>query len=1127
MGEQLSAEQIIAKREYWRGHILKQYKKAEEEGSDFVLERYLERTKQDFDDSVRKSLESELKVEGVKDLTGGEEVRVPVISAATERAPEQRKERPQREVRYVIDDDRSGKPAVFGVETQEGEERSYYKPGVRIPDGIIGTDKESKYLELLNEVDKTLRRQIDREKKVVHFSYTVQREEQEGSIDIPKELQEAVPLFLTSKRGGVLAREEEETLRLFKKWYLNKVRDEAMNAAATEAFSEKAPSAPEAAEVETGGEQKEVWKNELEELRQEIEERYNELKSYPGFEPEEKIYKGKTWQQLAEVIDKSVEEGIENEASFDVAKARLIDIFETFNGSLLQIEDREREKAERAAKVIKKKEEKKQLAGAEEAVAAGPPVVETRGSEVESVEARAQAQPPVVVETPEERVKEMNELRRAFTRAEENVKKATGLAGRFRNFFNTNTIKDSLRIEIERHIEKFNGGKELQELSSDISGKDAPEQFLQKRLEELKELYRKKVAEHGLGALEERTALLAEQNLAKAAREKGIPEAIVTRMYKSWHWLGEKNLTRDDDRGFSRFWRRAVSARTGIAVILGVGSIATGTVPLLVLTRLMRGTGMAIATYDILRASAEAKEKTKGLLQKVDKEKLASASEEEILKRMAAFELHAEQTGKNLAEMEDYKILQELLEVKSQAAQARDYLDKQFAKLEKEKSSQRFKGKAQKVRHAAEAILLGGLVGSGSVADAYHNAKQWLLGGETPVMAPIVPENATIEGKGRVFSEMQPKPSVLPTELQGADSIGGVKAESLSQEKIKELIGQATIRKGEGVTHALERQLHDRVLADPQKYGFAGNVHNEKVLHRFLQHKAAEIAEENGYIKHFGDRVEEIRVRNVGVKYFLTDDNHVISTADHIKDEYDWVRPSKSVLIEHPQAPSSELKLEPIARHADIRPSELSHLAPEELKQYHQAEKGLQKIVDAFHFDKNDVLGIRPVKDAASGIFDGKDGVVTLNALGDLVDVKIAGGKIVDFTDPINHSYIPITETLKDGHALQDYIFKASYKNWADKIGEALKIGHFKLAKIEWLNEESARTLLGSDSQGIMKITGPDGLKLDVHIKDGNLWKIGEKTFLDKNEMISVRQTDFPQKLVRIVERRIPVRPAV
>ncbi|MBI5798479.1 MAG: hypothetical protein HZB10_00930 [Candidatus Yonathbacteria bacterium] len=106
---------------------------------------------------------------------------------------------------------------------------------------------------------------------------------------------------------------------------------------------------------------------------------------------------------------------------------------------------------------------------------------------------------------------------------------------------------------------------------------------------------------------------------------------------------------------------------------------------------------------------------------------------------------------------------------------------------------------------------------------------------------PVVPANADAE-----------KIAILRSQIMGEAKMG--QRNLAAAEKIVEL---ATIHKGEGITHALSRQL----IENPKNFGFTGNINDAHAVKNWSINEALKIAKETGYVA--GE--SETRVGTAGV----------------------------------------------------------------------------------------------------------------------------------------------------------------------------------------------------------------------------------------------------------------------
>lgn len=120
-----------------------------------------------------------------------------------------------------------------------------------------------------------------------------------------------------------------------------------------------------------------------------------------------------------------------------------------------------------------------------------------------------------------------------------------------------------------------------------------------------------------------------------------------------------------------------------------------------------------------------------------------------------------------------------------------------------------------------------------------------------------------IIGKG---AEVGVKHPAMPAERAG----GPAKTSSAEIEKMKENIAReaalrkerfdlAAIHKGEGIEHALRRQIE----AEPENYGYKGDMNDKQAIHKWSGGEADRVAIKAGYVNH--ETGEEIRVGAKGI----------------------------------------------------------------------------------------------------------------------------------------------------------------------------------------------------------------------------------------------------------------------
>lgn len=141
--------------------------------------------------------------------------------------------------------------------------------------------------------------------------------------------------------------------------------------------------------------------------------------------------------------------------------------------------------------------------------------------------------------------------------------------------------------------------------------------------------------------------------------------------------------------------------------------------------------------------------------------------------------------------------------------------------------------------------------------------------------------------------------------------VAGKKAEAVAALAVQERAAVAelgelkelgTIKKGEGITHAILRQLEQ----DPSAHGFHGDINNKVELHRWAQHEAYDLAVKNNYIN--SETGEQIRVKfdeNNPSIYLLNKDGRIEVENAH---EYSW-NPAEDIKAELELARLKEVEL--------------------------------------------------------------------------------------------------------------------------------------------------------------------------------------------------------------------------
>ncbi len=161
----------------------------------------------------------------------------------------------------------------------------------------------------------------------------------------------------------------------------------------------------------------------------------------------------------------------------------------------------------------------------------------------------------------------------------------------------------------------------------------------------------------------------------------------------------------------------------------------------------------------------------------------------------------------------------------------------------------------------------------------------WSVNTNTKPVAPITtPATAPVASTIPVVSVVAPATPVEPAapvttvEPAAAPAVPIVKV--MEAKEISEKL--AVVQKGEGIEHALIRQL----IAVPEVYGFRGDTENKKAVKKWAQTKAHQIAILAGYVNH--KTGEEARVKGPGgnVAYVLqVQDDSKISIAQSCKNK--------------------------------------------------------------------------------------------------------------------------------------------------------------------------------------------------------------------------------------------------
>lgn len=203
---------------------------------------------------------------------------------------------------------------------------------------------------------------------------------------------------------------------------------------------------------------------------------------------------------------------------------------------------------------------------------------------------------------------------------------------------------------------------------------------------------------------------------------------------------------------------------------------------------------------------------------------------------------------------------------------------------------------AEAIRHTVEAAALGILIGSGSAAKAIKELSE--ITGTTD----FIKES---------YNNWFPK-----TEINSA-GVGGVKSAAEMHNDVAETIEQAekniaeskeilklaneelsTIKKGEGIWHAVHRQLEEKIYNNPQAYNLKPEDLTDKAkIDVILNKETGKLLVEQGYIKPDGT---ETWISHEGTKVLLGADNKIIISGEGDNLTYE-VSPVKESEMEMPK----------------------------------------------------------------------------------------------------------------------------------------------------------------------------------------------------------------------------------
>ena len=178
-----------------------------------------------------------------------------------------------------------------------------------------------------------------------------------------------------------------------------------------------------------------------------------------------------------------------------------------------------------------------------------------------------------------------------------------------------------------------------------------------------------------------------------------------------------------------------------------------------------------------------------------------------------------------------------------------DAIFEKFKELKSEKTnldSKKYKRNAVKTAGVIAGALAGIALGEAASATT-HKISSWLQG-----------EAAPVTDAGSASTETAP-PAAAKVE----------QADLMPQ---KEQLALATIGKGEGIEHALHRQLE----ANAKELGYAGDLENKSALHHWAGMRAHQIAVAEHYVD--PKTGAEVRVSGAGIghaQYILDDNGHI------------------------------------------------------------------------------------------------------------------------------------------------------------------------------------------------------------------------------------------------------------
>lgn len=521
-----------------------------------------------------------------------------------------------------------------------------------------------------------------------------------------------------------------------------------------------------------------------------------------------------------------------------------------------QVEKEERMRLGKEAEKIEKKaaKEKKKKEKAEEKEEEKEKEKEEKDEEIEKIDEAIEA-------ALKEANEELDEARKKFVETEQEYRKFKGLLG---------SIKGVV-----------------------LSGEKAA---IKEEYEKAKETY-EQIKGEVLGGYVDK--LLAERiKLIDLKAEKVVGnKSWLKRGYEAYKKLGEYNLEKvikPKNRLF-KFAARMVSVRTGVSLALLGGAVVAGggagAIGALTARRIFGGVGAAVGSYDLMDNWARSGELKKGKMADLSKEEMEELSDKELEERLGFFEADALLTGEKLSENKIYKgLLKEFRKRVEQkrTAEAENFIDRKLSEIDKQQDKIFDKLKFDKKFRKVISLAAGVTIGSGAfyevvgkpvyeaVAEPLHETKKYvasLLWGEE-VTPEGLPKGGVKETAGAITKEVEPGKNLA------VDSDGNISYEYNQKywdNQIRSEYGElARIGKGEGITHALARQIENWAPDQLESVGFTGDPDNMEAVRRFAVNHAKALAVKEGYIDL--EKGQEIWVKEspgYDSYYFLSTDGKV------------------------------------------------------------------------------------------------------------------------------------------------------------------------------------------------------------------------------------------------------------